>query len=48
MNTRRNILWGLIGVALAVVLMLRAFGVISDNIFDVLVRAAPALLVFAG
>jgi len=48
MNTRRNLLWGLIGVALALILLLRAFGVIPDNVSDVLVRAAPALLVFAG
>lgn len=48
MSGRRNILWGLIGVAVAAVLILRAFGVIPDNIFDVLLRAAPALLIFGG
>ncbi len=48
MNTQRNLLWGLIGVALAITLLLRALGVIPDNVFDVLARAAPALLVFAG
>lgn len=48
MNGRRNIIWGLVAAALAVVLILRAFGVIPDGLFDVIVRAAPALLIFVG
>lgn len=48
MRGRRNILWGLTAAAIAVTLILRAFGVIPDGLYDVLVRSLPALLIFIG
>jgi hypothetical protein len=48
MNGRRNIIWGLVAAAIAVVLILRAFGTIPDGLWNVILRAVPALLIFVG
>jgi len=50
MKIRRqtNLLWGIVLLAVAVVLMLRALGQIPDGIYDLISRAWPALLVLAG
>jgi hypothetical protein len=45
---RTNLLWGLALLAVAVVLTLRALDLIPASIFDLLMRAWPALLVLAG
>ncbi|MCL4248691.1 MAG: hypothetical protein KJ065_11155 [Anaerolineae bacterium] len=45
MQRRTNPIWGLIFLAAAAVLAARAAGWIPDNAFDVIQRAAPALLV---
>ncbi|MCC6616975.1 MAG: hypothetical protein IT320_26120 [Anaerolineae bacterium] len=45
MQRRTNPIWGLIILAVAAAIAARAFGWIPDNAFDMLVRAAPALLV---
>lgn len=45
---RTNLLWGLALLAVAVVLTLRALDLVPASIFDLLVRAWPALLVLAG
>ncbi len=45
---RTNLLWGVILLALAVVILLRAFAVIPDGIYDLIVRAWPVLLVLGG
>lgn len=45
---RTNLLWGLVLLALAVVLVARALGYIPNGVFDLILRAWPALLVLAG
>lgn len=45
---RTNLLWGLVALALAGVVMAGALGVLPPNIFDLITRAWPALLVLAG
>ncbi|MCB9457315.1 MAG: hypothetical protein H6671_15120 [Anaerolineaceae bacterium] len=45
---RTNFLWGLVLLAAAVVLLLRALDVIPEGIFDIIARAWPALIIFAG
>ncbi len=45
---RTNLLWGLVLVAISLVLALRALGQIPDGIYDLLARAWPALLVLGG
>ncbi len=50
MTIRRktNLLWGVILLAAALILLTRTLGVLPDTIFDLIVRAAPALLVLVG
>jgi hypothetical protein len=50
MKIRRqtNLLWGVVLLAAAIVLVLRALGQIPDGIYDLISRAWPALLVLAG
>jgi len=48
MRRRTNLLWGLVVLALAVIVMARALGVIPDGVFDMILRAWPALLMLAG
>lgn len=50
MTIRRktNVLWGLILLAITVILFARAFGIIPDTIFDLITRSAPVLLVLIG
>lgn len=45
---RTNPLWGLVLLALAVVLLARALGYIPSGVFDLILRAWPVLLVLAG
>lgn len=45
---RTNPLWGLIVLAAALLVLGRTLGVVSEAVFDLIVRAAPALLVLAG
>ncbi|MCI0352671.1 MAG: DUF5668 domain-containing protein, partial [Acidobacteriales bacterium] len=45
---RTNPLWGLVIVALSAVLVARALGYIPAGVFDLILRAWPALLVLAG
>lgn len=45
---RTNVLWGLVLVAVAVVILLNALQMIPESVFDLLVRAWPALLVMLG
>ncbi|MEO8397243.1 MAG: hypothetical protein ABI700_29880 [Chloroflexota bacterium] len=45
---RTNLLWGLVVLALAIVLLVRALGVIPDGMFDLVLRAWPALLLLVG
>jgi hypothetical protein len=45
---RTNPLWGLVLLALSAVLLARAFGYIPNGMFDLILRAWPALLVLAG
>lgn len=45
---RTNLLWGVVLLALALVLLLHALELIPAGIYDLLVRAWPALLVLAG
>lgn len=45
---RTNPLWGLIVLAAALVVLGRTLGVVPEAVFDLIVRAAPALLVLAG
>ena len=45
---RTNLLWGVVLLALALVLLLQALELIPAGIYDLLVRAWPALLVLAG
>ena len=50
MKTRRqtNFLWGIVILAVAVMLLLRALGLLPDGIYDLITRAWPALLILAG
>lgn len=48
MQRRTNLLWGVVLLAAAAVIVLRAFGLVPDGIFDLAARAWPALLVFGG
>lgn len=50
MRTRRqtNLVWGIVLLAVAIVLALRALGQLPDGIYDIITRAWPALLVLAG
>jgi hypothetical protein len=50
MRIRRqtNLLWGLVLLAVAMILVLRALGQIPDSVYDLMSRAWPALLVLAG
>jgi hypothetical protein len=50
MKIRRqtNLLWGVVLLAIVVVLFLRALGQIPDGVYDLMLRALPALLVLAG
>ncbi len=45
---RTNLLWGLVLLAVALALVLRALQILPDSIFDLLLRAWPALLILAG
>lgn len=45
---RTSLLWGLVLLAIGLVLLLRALGQIPEGIYDMVVRAWPALLVLAG
>ncbi len=45
---RTNLLWGVLLLAVAMVVLLRALGLIPDGIYDVITRAWPALLVVIG
>ena len=45
---RTNLLWGFIVLAAALVVLGRTLGVVPEAVFDLIVRAAPALLVLAG
>jgi hypothetical protein len=45
---RTNPLWGVVLLALAILMTLRALGVLPDGVADLLVRAWPALLVLFG
>lgn len=48
MRGQRN-LWGaLVLVAIALIVILRALNVFPDGLFDIIVRSAPALLIFWG
>lgn len=48
LRRKTNPLWGLIVFAIALILLARALGVIPDALYDLIVRAAPALLILAG
>lgn len=50
MKTRRqtNLLWGVVLLAIAMVLLLRALGQLPDGIYNLITRAWPSLLVLAG
>lgn len=48
MRRRTNLVWGLVLLAAALALTLRALGLIPDGIYDLIARAWPALLVFGG
>jgi hypothetical protein len=50
MKTRRqtNFVWGVVSLALALVLVARALNLIPDGIFDLITRAWPLLLVLTG
>ncbi len=48
MRRRTNLLWGLVVLVLALVVLARALGVISDGMLDMILRAWPALLLLAG
>ena len=45
---RTNLLWGLVVLALALLLLARSLGAIPDGLFDLILRAWPALLLLAG
>ncbi|MFN8562509.1 MAG: hypothetical protein U0703_13030 [Anaerolineae bacterium] len=48
MRRRTNLLWGLVVLALALVVLARALGYVPDGLVDLIVRAWPALLLLAG
>ncbi|NDJ59705.1 MAG: hypothetical protein GYB67_01190 [Chloroflexi bacterium] len=48
MRRRSNLLLGIVAVGIAVLLLLRALGLIPDGLFDLIVRGWPGLLVLAG
>jgi hypothetical protein len=50
MRIRRqtNLLWGVVLLAAAIILVLRALGQIPDGVYDLIARAWPSLLVLAG
>ncbi len=45
---RTNLLWGIILLAVAVIIILRAFNVIPEGIYDIISRSWPVLLVIGG
>jgi len=45
---RTNLLWGVVVLALALLLLARSLGAIPDGMFDLILRAWPALLLLAG
>ena len=47
-NRQKNLFWGLVAIAVALVLFLRALAVIPDAPYDLVTRGWPALLVLAG
>lgn len=47
-NRRTNLLWGLIALAVAIIVLLRALDVIPAGIADIISRSWPLLLVLAG
>lgn len=47
-RTPRNLVWGVVLLALALVLVLHALQLMSPGIYDLILRAWPALLVLAG
>lgn len=48
MRRRTNFVWGLVLLAVAVVVLLQALQLLPPGIFDLITRAWPALLVLAG
>ena len=48
MRRQTNFLLGLVVLALALLVVARTLGVIPDGMFDMIVRAWPALLLLAG
>src|SRR5690606_20509793 len=48
LKRRTNLLWGVVLLAVAVVVTLKALNVIPASLFDLIARAWPALLVLAG
>lgn len=45
---RKNLLWGMVAVAVTLALLLRALAVVPDAPYDLVARGWPALLVLAG
>lgn len=45
---RRSLLWGLVAVAVAGTIFARALNIIPENLYDVILRAWPALLILVG
>ncbi len=48
MRRQTNLLWGLVILALALFVLLRALGIIPEGMVDLIVRAWPALLLLGG
>lgn len=48
MRRQTNLLWGLVVLALAVFVLARSLGVIPEGMVDLIMRAAPVLLLLAG
>jgi hypothetical protein len=48
MRRRTNLLWGLVALALALFFLARALGAVPDGIYDMILRAWPAMLLLAG
>ena len=48
MRRRTNILWGLVVLVVAALVVARALGYVPDGMLDMLLRAAPVLLLLAG
>ena len=48
MRRRTNFVWGLVLLAVALVVLLQALQILPPGIYDLIVRAWPALLVLAG